>query len=74
MSRNDFNPKENAKMGTNSKANKDVANAAREVGVSKEELSRAVHKEKKFDFHGDLPYSELVELAKEIKAKENKKK
>ena len=74
MSRNDFNPKENSKMGNNSKANKDVANAAREVGVSKEELSRAVHKEKKFDFHGDLPYSDIVALAKEIKTKEDKKK
>ena len=73
MSRNDFNPKENSKMGNNSSANKDVARAAQQVGVSKEELSRAVHKEKDFDFHGDLPYSELVALAKEIKDKKDKK-
>ena len=69
MSRDSFNPKENAKMGNNSKANKDVARAAQQVGVSKEELSRLVHKEKDFDFSGELPYSELVALAQEIKDK-----
>ena len=69
MSRNDFNPKSNAKMGNNSQANKDVARAAQAVGVSKEELSRLVHAEKDFDYHGDYKYSELVDLAKEIKDK-----
>ena len=68
-SRKDFNPSVNAKMGNNSSVNKAVANAAREVGVSKEALSKLVHDEKGFEFTGDYSYSQLKALAQEIKDK-----
>ena len=69
MSRKDFNPSSNAKMGNNSQANKDVARAAQEVGISKQELSDLLHKDKDYSYSGDYTYKELKELAQEIKDK-----
>ena len=73
MGRSDFNPEKNKKMGNNSEVNKMVKRAAREVGVSEEELSKLVHQEKEAWFEGDFSYAYLIELAEEIKKKKSQK-
>lgn len=73
MGRDSYNPKKNARMGNNSQKNKDVANAAKQVGVSKEALSKLLHGDKNAHYDGDYSYKELVSLAQEVKKKEEKK-
>ncbi len=54
-------------MENNKKKNAMISAAANEVGISRDELSKAVHAEKDDWFDGDLDYSELLALAREIK-------
>lgn len=59
------------KMGNNHKQNQMIRNAAQQVGISEAELSAEVHARKEDWFQGDFTYSELLEIAREIK---NRKK
>ena len=74
MARSDFRPDKLKKMGNNSEVNKMVKRAAKEVGISEEELSKLVHQEKDAWFEGDFSYAYLIELAEEIKTKKAGKK
>ena len=57
-------------MGNNSLTNKDFERAAREAKLTenqKREFSKRLHAEKEFEC-GDRSYSELLELAYEVKS------
>lgn len=68
MARDDykFSPGE---MENNHRKNQKVADAAREVGISQQELSDAVHAQKGTWDAGDLSYSDLLSIARDIKNK-----
>lgn len=54
-------------MSNNHKQNQMIRDAARTVGISESELSAEVHARKADWYEGDFSYSELLEIAREIK-------
>lgn len=68
MSRDNYNYGAGT-MGNNHKQNQMIRDAARAVGISESELSAEVHARKEDWFSGDFSYSELLEIAREIKNK-----
>ena len=61
-------------MKNNHQQNQMVRNAAKEVGISEQELSDEIHDRKKDWFERDYTYSELLEIAREIKKRNDKKR
>ena len=66
MSRNDYRRTEGT-MENNKRKNQMITQAAREVGIDRDELSKAVHREKGAWDDGDYDYDELLALAQDIK-------
>ena len=66
MARDDYRTSK-GEMENNHKKNQMIANAANQVGISKAELSEAVHAMKGDWDEGDFSYSELIQIAKDIK-------
>ena len=54
-------------MGNNHKQNQMIRDAARAVGISESALSTEVHDRKADWYGGDFSYSELLQIAREIK-------
>lgn len=66
MSRDNFNYGA-GKMTNNSRQNQMIRDAAREMKVSERELSEEVHARKEQHYSGDFSYSELLEIARDLK-------
>lgn len=70
MSRDNYNYGSGT-MSNNHKQNQMIRDAAKAIGISEAELSAEVHARKEDWYAGDFSYSELLDIAREIK---NKKK
>ena len=68
MSRDNYN-EGYGRMGNNHKQNQMIRDAARQVGISESELSAEVHRRKDDWYEGDFSFSQLLEIAREIKRK-----
>lgn len=66
MSRDNYNYGA-GEMSNNHKQNQMIRDAARSVGISESDLSAEVHARKADWYGGDFSYSELLEIAREIK-------
>ena len=66
MSRNDYKVT-SGEMENNHRKNQMIRDAAREVGISEQDLSDAVHYSKGDWDSGDFTYTKLLELARDIK-------
>ena len=66
MSRDNYNYGA-GKMGNNSRQNQMIKDAAHAVGIDPDDLSDEIHRRKGDWYSGDYSYSELLEIAREIK-------
>ena len=68
MSRNDHNYGA-GKMGNNHQKNQMIRDAANAVGIDPDDLAYEIHRRKGDWDSGDYSYSELLEIARELKYK-----
>ncbi|MBR6034268.1 MAG: hypothetical protein IKP28_06055 [Clostridia bacterium] len=73
MARDDYRSSP-GEMENNHRKNQMISAAAREVGISASDLSDEVHARKSNWDEGDFSYSDLLRIAREIKAEQDKKK
>lgn len=61
------------RMGDNAAQNRMIRNAAKQVGISEQELSDEIHSRKATWYSGDYTYSQLLDIARKILKEKNKK-
>ena len=66
MARDNYNYGK-GKMGDNSSQNRMIRDVAREIGVDSDDLSKRVHELKDDWYSGDYSYSELKQIAQDLK-------